>query len=586
MRDSSAVQWDGRRQIAIFIRSLHLLDLDLLEDWPGVSEHTFTPRALQQNLQQRVKGVEWALFRLFELYSPTEARDKLRPFFPPLTSLQSVNLRAALLRALTELKKNGALPKDIVLRKTMLDECKGERLEELLAAFSMLVLRKTLSRSAACSPVSEISERAIGMSAVPDPECGPLILAYRVSLQQVLSQRRRVETEASAKKAQLDRRAQSLSQRRARALEQVPAIEPLERGRVVGLLKDEWTGDDQWIKAILYETIAEFDGDAGHANAHSFKQHQSIRPRLDPKAAEGDGNGIRDEHLLAPFAAILHHLDSELGSPQCLTIGKNNQPSRPNGRESPRLPPGQDPEKETTSPPKPLSSDFSWLDESEARSRGNDDSLLSLSIHATGQVPSFADRVRRPQAPLFSSDVDYTSDVAEMPSVLAEKGAGNGGQATAVLPTESKGTLLERTRQSMAASNAKARPKRKAARTATSQVFPTNPFETPRRSSITGGGRSSIAGDGRSSIMGDGRSSIMGGGGRSMALPSSSKESTPREQLFSDEAESASIFKSRPRLAQSPISLAAAASGPDDSALAGEMTILDIGSSDVGFGSE
>ncbi|RMZ92693.1 hypothetical protein DV736_g26, partial [Chaetothyriales sp. CBS 134916] len=600
MRDGSAVQWHGRRHIAIFIRSLHLLDLDLLEDWPGLSEQTFTPRALQQTLQQRVKGVEWTLFRLFELYSPTEARDKLRPFFPPLTSLQSVNLQAALIRALTELKKNGALPKEIVLRKTMLDECKGERLEELLAAFSMLVLRKTLSRSAASSPVSEC--------AIPEPKCAPLILAYRVSLQQVLSQRRRVETQAGVKMAQLERQAQSLSQRRARTLEQGPGIEPLERGRVVGLLKDEWTGDSQWIKAILYENIQGFDDNAGEfsqqetdsgygpvadnegllhdlnrrlrvqeerlarwrkfeesfpsqaehgsvsllygkpmpkPSPYSFNQHQAIIPRLDTKPVEGNSNGVRHEHLLTPFAAILHHLDSELGRSRSLTIGRKNQGSRPNSRETPSLPREQESKKETTWPPKPLSSEFSWLDESEARSRDNDDSLPSLSVHSAGHVTSFADRVRRSQAPLFSSDDDYTADIPEAASVLVKKRQERAGK---------------RQRQSIAAFHAKPRTETKAARGLTSHIFPTNPFETP------------------------GRSSVVGSGGGSIALPSSSKESTPREQLFSDDADSASIFKSRPRLAQSPI-LPAAASGPDDSVLAGEMTILDIGSNDVGYAS-
>jgi len=72
------------------------------------------------------------------------AIQKLRPFFPPLEPLQSLNLRAALFRSLSELKKNGALGREVVLRKTMLDECTGDRFEEVLAVFSTAVLRKVV----------------------------------------------------------------------------------------------------------------------------------------------------------------------------------------------------------------------------------------------------------------------------------------------------------------------------------------------------------------------------------------------------------------------------------------------------------
>ena len=58
--------------------------------------------------------------------------------------MQSINLRAALLRALETAKKNGVLSRDSMIRKTMLDDCKGERLEEVLAYFSTAVLKKIL----------------------------------------------------------------------------------------------------------------------------------------------------------------------------------------------------------------------------------------------------------------------------------------------------------------------------------------------------------------------------------------------------------------------------------------------------------
>ncbi len=80
MSGSDAVHWPGRGHVALFIRCLHLLDLDLLEDWPAINEQTFNARVSQQNMHSRTKAVEWSLYRLFELYSPTETRN-LGPTF-------------------------------------------------------------------------------------------------------------------------------------------------------------------------------------------------------------------------------------------------------------------------------------------------------------------------------------------------------------------------------------------------------------------------------------------------------------------------------------------------------------------------
>ena len=75
MLDNAAAQWTGRSHVSMFLKCLHLLDLDLLGDWPGITEQTFHARGSQQNMQLRIRGVEWSLYRLFELYSPAETQD-------------------------------------------------------------------------------------------------------------------------------------------------------------------------------------------------------------------------------------------------------------------------------------------------------------------------------------------------------------------------------------------------------------------------------------------------------------------------------------------------------------------------------
>ncbi|KAH0845055.1 hypothetical protein FOPE_09674 [Fonsecaea pedrosoi] len=221
MDTSLQAQWHPRTNTAIFVRALHLLNLDLLPDWPHISESTFlppskassnptTPGAQPQN---RTKSLEWALYHLFRVYSPSEAVSRLSTCFPPTTPMQSRDLRAGIYKWLAELKQSGVLPRETVLRKTMLDECKGDKFEELIARFAMLVLRKTLSQdhtevSSNRQQVKQKTRDVVGRQQKysseitgkhQDPDSlVPLILAYRVSLQHSLRQRQDLRDKATA----------------------------------------------------------------------------------------------------------------------------------------------------------------------------------------------------------------------------------------------------------------------------------------------------------------------------------------------------------------------------------------------------
>jgi hypothetical protein len=59
----------------LFLTNLRLLDFDLLPDWPDITSRTISTKDANQNQKQRIRCVEWALFRLFELWDPAEARD-------------------------------------------------------------------------------------------------------------------------------------------------------------------------------------------------------------------------------------------------------------------------------------------------------------------------------------------------------------------------------------------------------------------------------------------------------------------------------------------------------------------------------
>jgi hypothetical protein len=65
----------GPSNVALFLTNLRLLELDLRDDWPDITAVTFSTSARQENQKKRIQCVEWALYRLFELWDPQETRN-------------------------------------------------------------------------------------------------------------------------------------------------------------------------------------------------------------------------------------------------------------------------------------------------------------------------------------------------------------------------------------------------------------------------------------------------------------------------------------------------------------------------------
>ncbi|KAL2061526.1 hypothetical protein VTL71DRAFT_6903 [Oculimacula yallundae] len=250
---------NGPSNITLFLTNLRLLDLDLRPDWPDISALTFSTKDAQQNQKKRIQCVEWALFQLFALWDVEETRNKLQPYFPPLEPLQSLNLRAALFRCLDQAKKNGVLGRDIVLRKAMLDECKGDRLDEILAVFSNAVLKKVLqsegsghealAQQLALENFSYSGERTI-LSA--------LIMAHKVSLSKLL----RGKEDARARYCDFsdllnlnDRRIARRHEQLKQAMEENEGNGSIAKGEVYALqdtVEKNWSGNTEWLETLLY----------------------------------------------------------------------------------------------------------------------------------------------------------------------------------------------------------------------------------------------------------------------------------------------------------------------------------------------
>ncbi|KAJ4337485.1 hypothetical protein N0V87_004631 [Didymella glomerata] len=289
-----------------FVTNLRLLDLDLRDDWPDITAQTFHARNADQ--KQRIGGTEWALFRLFEIWDPTETASKLRPFFPPLEPLQSLNLRAALYRCLNELKKTGVLGRESVLRKTMLDECKGDRFFEVLALFSAAVLRKVLAATTRNHRAAAVARRlatAPTLSSDEQRSLLPLAVAHKAALVHVLRRKEEKRRQLAHFAATLDAKAHDINKRTRRCLDTPRAKRPPVPQRDADALKrqlaDNWIGDQKWLGIMLHGDHVQA-GDAFLSNRFDRVWHMVER-----------GRKLEDA---APEAGLLEDLQSRVQEQQ------------------------------------------------------------------------------------------------------------------------------------------------------------------------------------------------------------------------------------------------------------------------------
>ncbi|KAH8774489.1 HAUS augmin-like complex subunit 6 N-terminus-domain-containing protein [Diaporthe sp. PMI_573] len=256
--------------VSLFLTNLHLLDLDLLPDWPGLNLLTFTNKDAAQGQKKRVQCVEWALYQLFAIWDPEEARNKLQPFFPPLEQVQSVNLRAALLRCLEQAKKNGILGRDTVLRKTMLDECRGERLEEVLAVFSSAVLKKVAIEEQLNSKAHPCLAQTLALEnrgyTGERTDLSSLIMAHKVSIKNKLDRKRASRAQYNHFAQVLDSKEKDIASRRDEANakayhSKIPKLSDVSKQEIRRTVRTNWSGHEQWMEALLYgDTRSQKDG--------------------------------------------------------------------------------------------------------------------------------------------------------------------------------------------------------------------------------------------------------------------------------------------------------------------------------------
>lgn len=122
----------------------------------------------------------------------------------------------------------------------MLDECKGDKFEELLAVFSIVVLKKSLAKSG--HRYTDVSSH----------HALPLVLSYRRAIQRDLEKRKELDLKMRQQQRNIDASVQALSEEAvAWKNRKVPAI-PKNADMLTRLVRENWIGDNDWVDTIMH----------------------------------------------------------------------------------------------------------------------------------------------------------------------------------------------------------------------------------------------------------------------------------------------------------------------------------------------
>lgn len=149
--------------------------------------------------------------------------------------------------------------REVVLRKTMLDECAGDKFWEVCVTFSAIVLRKrVLGRSKkgdAGRPLAQVYGAAQALTKTDRDGLAPLLVAHRASLGKKLSDRQKLGEEFAQLEGVLREKEEDLVARRNELRRngksdgterQLEKLRPLEEG-----LHKSWVGDEGLREALL-----------------------------------------------------------------------------------------------------------------------------------------------------------------------------------------------------------------------------------------------------------------------------------------------------------------------------------------------
>lgn len=142
----------------------------------------------------------------------------------------------------------------------MLDDCKGERLEEVLATFSSAVLKKMVSEASLNGKEHLTIAETLALEnrgySGDTAQITALVLAHRASLSKTLRERREARGRykdlaqlLDLKERGISRRKLQLGEVKAHAADGMSEDEKLALWRAV---RNNWAGNERWMEALLY----------------------------------------------------------------------------------------------------------------------------------------------------------------------------------------------------------------------------------------------------------------------------------------------------------------------------------------------
>jgi hypothetical protein len=150
------------------------------------------------------------------------------------------------------------LGRDSVLRKTMLDECKGEKFYEVLAIFSNAALKKVLAARESDKNTTAVQKLATAstLSVQQQQSLLPLAIAHKAALMKVLKKKDQKRQRYLEFKDLLDAKADDINIRLRKSKDtpraKRPAVPQREADAIKKQLKDNWIGNQKWLDVMLH----------------------------------------------------------------------------------------------------------------------------------------------------------------------------------------------------------------------------------------------------------------------------------------------------------------------------------------------
>ncbi|KAF8253134.1 hypothetical protein K440DRAFT_627349 [Wilcoxina mikolae CBS 423.85] len=279
--------------VSLLLTNLRLLDYD----FDSSTSFSITPDVFT-SLTNKGKAFEHIIHHLFRTFDPDECALKLQGCWPVYEPAQSRELRNVVFKWLEDLKKSGRLG-GVLIRRTTLDDCCGQRYEELLLALSTMVLRDRIEQGQLPNFKPSFAYQQ-ATSTQPSPlYLTPLTIAHRHALGSLLEAKRKSEARWSSFWSLLDSREAQI----AALAEQIPEDEaeepPPKRPRhyeesVRRKWENNWLADRRWLDIILNgdpestkDQFLELGFEEAFENQHYFTDGKTAPvPRISLKSLE------------------------------------------------------------------------------------------------------------------------------------------------------------------------------------------------------------------------------------------------------------------------------------------------------------